>query len=144
MNPNRLPATEKKRYDWVPILLYLGIVLFGWLNIYAACYDEMHASVFDFSRQHGKQLLWMGIAFVMAVCVLLIHPRVFSSSAYVIYGIVLILLVVTLFIGTVTHGGQSWIDFGAFKFQPSEFAKFATASSSSAFSVPSHLGCSTG
>lgn len=33
----------------------------------------------------------------------------------------------TLFIGTVTNGGQSWIDFGAFKLQPSEFAKFATA-----------------
>jgi len=35
--------------------------------------------------------------------------------------------VLTLFIGTVTNGGQSWIDFGAFKLQPSEFAKFATA-----------------
>lgn len=127
MNNNRLPITEKKRYDWVPILLYLGIVLFGWLNIYAACYDENHAQVFDFSRQHGKQLLWMGVAFIVAVCVLLIHPRVFSNGSYIIYGIVLVLLVATLFIGTVTNGGQSWIDFGAFKFQPSEFAKFATA-----------------
>ena len=127
MNNNRLPVTEKKRYDWVPILLYLGIVLFGWLNIYAACYDENHAQVFDFSRQHGKQLLWMGVAFIVAVCVLLMHPRVFSNGSYIIYGIVLVLLVATLFIGTVTNGGQSWIDFGAFKFQPSEFAKFATA-----------------
>ena len=84
MNANRMPATEKKRYDWVPILLYLGIVLFGWLNIYAACYDEYHAQVFDFSRQHGKQLLWMGVAFLMAVCVLLIHPRVFSNGSYII------------------------------------------------------------
>ncbi len=127
MNANRMPATEKKRYDWVPILLYLGIVMFGWLNIYAACYDEYHAQVFDFSRQHGKQLLWMGVAFLMAVCVLLIHPRVFSNGSYIIYGIVLVLLVATLFIGTVTNGGQSWINFGAFKLQPSEFAKFATA-----------------
>jgi rod shape determining protein RodA len=127
MNNNRMQATEKKRYDWVPIMLYLGIVLFGWLNIYAACYDENHAQVFDFSRQHGKQLLWMGVAFVVAVCVLLIHPRSFSNGSYIIYGVVLVLLVATLFIGTVTNGGQSWIDFGAFKFQPSEFAKFATA-----------------
>jgi len=127
MTANRMPATEKKRYDWVPILLYLAIVLFGWLNIYAACYDENHAQIFDFSRQHGKQLLWMGTAFVVAVCVLLIHPRVFSNGSYIIYGIVLLLLVATLFVGTVTNGGQSWIDFGAFKLQPSEFAKFATA-----------------
>ena len=127
MPANRMSAAEKKRYDWVPIMLYLVIVLFGWLNIYAACYDETHAQVFDFSRQHGKQLLWMGVAFLIAVCVLLIHPRVFSNGSYIIYGVVLILLVATLFIGTVTNGGQSWIDFGAFKFQPSEFAKFATA-----------------
>ena len=69
----------------------------------------------------------MGIAFLVAVCVLLIQPRVFSNTSYIIYGVMLLLLVVTLFIGTVTNGGQSWIDFGAFKFQPSEFAKFATA-----------------
>ena len=118
---------EQKRFDWLAIGLYLGIVFFGWLNIYAACYDEMHAAVFDFSRQHGKQLIWMGVAFLVAVCVLLIQPRVFSNASYIIYGVVLVLLVATLFIGTVTNGGQSWIDFGAFKFQPSEFAKFATA-----------------
>ena len=127
MSANHIPAPEKKLYDWASILLYLGIVLFGWLNIYAACYDEAHASVFDFSRQHGKQILWMASAFLIAVCILLIHPRVFSNGSYIIYAIVLLLLVATLFIGTVTNGGQSWIDFGAFKFQPSEFAKFATA-----------------
>ena len=127
MSANHIPAPEKKLYDWASILLYLGIVLFGWLNIYAACYDEAHAFVFDFSRQHGKQILWMASAFLIAVCILLIHPRVFSNGSYIIYGIVLLLLVATLFIGTVTNGGQSWIDFGAFKFQPSEFAKFATA-----------------
>ena len=118
---------EQKHFDWLAIGLYIGIVLFGWLNIYAACYDEAHASIFDFSRQHGKQLIWMGVALLVAVCVLMIQPRIFSNASYIIYGVVLLLLVVTLFIGTVTNGGQSWIDFGAFKFQPSEFAKFATA-----------------
>ena len=117
----------RKRFDWLAILLYLAIALFGWVNIYAACYDESHAQVFDFTRQHGKQLIWMGIGFVMAVFVLLIEPRVFSQTSYLIYGVVIILLIVTLFVGTVTKGGQSWIDFGSFKFQPSEFAKFATA-----------------
>ena len=118
---------EKKKYDWLTIALYLLIVLFGWFNIYAACYDEAHAAVFDFSQQHGKQLLWMGIAFVLALSVTLIEPRVFSNASYIIYAVVLALLVVTLFIGQVTNGGQSWINFGAFKFQPSEFAKWATA-----------------
>ena len=119
--------TEKIRFDWITVVLYLFLVLFGWLNIYAACYDETHAEILDFSVQHGKQLIWMGTAFVVALCVILIKPRIFSNIAYIIYGIVIALLILTLFIGTVTNGGQSWIDFGIFKLQPSEFAKFATA-----------------
>ncbi|MBR3986604.1 MAG: rod shape-determining protein RodA [Bacteroidales bacterium] len=119
--------TEKIRFDWITVALYLFLVLFGWLNIYAACYDESHAAILDFSCQHGKQLIWMGVAFLIALCVMLIKPRIFSNISYIIYGSVIVLLILTLFIGTVTNGGQSWIDFGAFKLQPSEFAKFATA-----------------
>ena len=124
---NTTASSEKKKFDWLAIGLYLGIVIFGWVNIYAACYNEAHSSIFDFSVQHGKQIIWMGIAFLLAICVLFIQPRFFSNASYIIYGAVLLLLVATLFIGTVTNGGQSWIDFGAFKLQPSEFAKFATA-----------------
>ena len=118
---------ERIKVDWVTIGLYLAIMFFGWLNIYAAGYDEAHASLFDFSAQHGKQLIWMAVALVLAVVIVFTEPRVFSNTAYPIYGIVLALLVITLFVATVTKGGKSWIDFGAFKFQPSEFAKFATA-----------------
>lgn len=119
--------TEKKKYDVWVIVLYLTILLFGWFNIYAACYDEAHAAVFDFSCQHGKQIIWIGVAAMLAVMICLIEPRLFSNIAYPLYAVLLVVLVVTLFIGSVTNGGQSWIDFGAFKFQPSEFAKFGTA-----------------
>lgn len=118
---------EKLKYDWLTIGLYFAIMLFGWINIYAAGYSEEHTSMFDFSVQHGKQIIWIGIALLLAAVITLTEPRVFSNTAYAIYGIIIVLLVVTLFIATVTNGGKSWIDFGAFKFQPSEFAKFATA-----------------
>ena len=36
--------------DWVSILLYLLLVLIGWINIYAAVYDENHSSIFDISQ----------------------------------------------------------------------------------------------
>ena len=117
----------ENKIDWVSLLLYLAILLFGWLNIYAACYDEAHSAVFDFSTRHGKQLIWIGVSLVLALVITLIEPNVFSSMAYLIYIVVIGLLVVVLFIGTVTKGGLSWIDFGPFKFQPAEFAKFATA-----------------
>ena len=122
-----MPTTDTKRFDWLAIILYLAIAIFGWVNIYAVCYDEAHAQVFDLGRQHGKQLLWIGIGFLLAIFVLLIEPRIFSQTSYLIYGFVFLLLVATLFIGTVTNGGKSWINLGSFKLQPSEFAKFATA-----------------
>ena len=117
----------ENKLDWVTLLLYFVILVFGWLNIYAACYDESHAAVFDFSTRHGKQLIWIGISLLLALVISLIDPHIFSSTAYLIYLIVIGLLVVVLFVGAVTKGGQSWIDFGPFKFQPAEFAKFATA-----------------
>ena len=117
----------ENKLDWVTLLLYFAILFFGWLNIYAACYDESHAAVFDFSTRHGKQLIWIGISLFLALVITMTEARVFSSTAYIIYMVVLVLLVVTLFIAQVIKGGHSWIDLGAFKFQPSEFAKFATA-----------------
>lgn len=117
----------ENKLDWITLLLYFVILVFGWLNIYAACYDESHAMVIDFSTKHGKQLIWIGVSLLLALVVSLTDVRLFSSMAYVFYLIMMVLLVVTLFVANVTKGGHSWIDFGSFKFQPTEFAKFATA-----------------
>ena len=117
----------ENKLDWITLLLYFVILVFGWLNIYAACYDESHAMVFDFSTKHGKQLIWIGVSLLLALVVSLTDVRFFSSMAYVFYLVMMVLLVVTLFVANVTKGGHSWIDFGSFKFQPTEFAKFATA-----------------
>ena len=118
---------EQIKVDWVTIGLWFGIMLFGWLNIYAAGYEEAHASLFDFSVQHGKQFIWIASAILLAVIIVSTEPRVFSNTAYPIYGLVMGLLVLTLFLAVTVNGGKSWIDFGFFRFQPSEFAKFATA-----------------
>ena len=118
---------EKLKIDWIAVGLWAFLVVFGWLNIYAATYNEEQAAVFDLATFHGKQLLWIAGAAVVAVLLMFAEPRVVSNTSYVIYGVVLALLVVTLFIATVSHGGKSWIDLGFFRLQPSEFAKFATA-----------------
>ena len=118
---------EKLKIDWIAVGLWAFLVVFGWLNIYAATYNEEQAAVFDLATFHGKQLLWIAGAAVVAVLLMFTEPRVVSNTSYVIYGVVLALLVVTLFIATVSHGGKSWIDLGFFRLQPSEFAKFATA-----------------
>ena len=112
--------------DWVSILLYLLLVLIGWINIYAAVYDENHSSIFDISQKYGKQLIWIGAAFVLAFLVLLTDSKFFTTFSMVIYGIMIFLLIAVLFFGTETKGARSWFEVGDFRIQPAEFAKFAT------------------
>lgn len=120
-------SASRLSFDWLTIGLYTALVLFGCFNIYAACYSEEHKFIFDIASQHGKQILWIGIAAVVAFVTLYIEPRIFSNTAYIIYAIALGLLVLTLFLAVTVNGGKSWIDLGFFRLQPSEFAKFATA-----------------
>lgn len=113
--------------DWLTIFLYLCLVLIGWVNIYAAVYDAEHQSIFDLSRNYGKQLLWILSSFVLITVVLLLDPKFFSTFAFGFYGITIVLLLLVLLIGTTVGGNQAWIAVGDFRLQPSEFAKVATA-----------------
>jgi rod shape determining protein RodA len=109
------------------ILLYITLVLIGWLNIYAAVFDESHASIFDLEKNYGKQLLWIVTALFIGLMVLLIDSKFFSVFSFGIYGITLLMLVAVLFFGKYVNGSRSWFEIGSFRLQPAEFAKFATA-----------------
>ena len=112
--------------DWATIIIYLVLVLIGWINIYAAVYNEEHHSIFDISQRYGKQLLWIGLALVIAFIILLFEGHFFTTFAYPIYGVVLLMLVAVLLVGSDIKGARSWFKIGSFAIQPSEFAKFAT------------------
>ncbi len=115
------------KIDWITVTLYLVLVMLGWINIYAAVYDESHSSILDISQRYGKQLIWIGAAILLAFTLLLIDPKFFNAFAYVIYGLALFTLVVVLLIGREIAGSKSWFEIGSFAIQPAEFAKFATA-----------------
>lgn len=112
--------------DWVSVGLYLLLVFFGWLNIYAAVYNEEHQSILDFSQRYGKQLVWIIAAILLVVIIFLIDSKFYSFFAYLLYGIAIILLIAVLLFGKEIHGARSWFQFGSFHFQPSEFAKITT------------------
>jgi rod shape determining protein RodA len=117
----------KSRLDWLTIALYAACVLFGWLNVYAAVYNpETHPSLFDFSINSGKQLIWMGTTILLIIAILVIDYRFYDTFAFFIYGFVVFLLIAVLFLGSDIKGSHSWFKLGSFSLQPAEFAKMGT------------------
>ncbi len=112
--------------DWTLTILYLVLVLMGWLNIYAAVYNEDHKSIFDISQSYGRQVVWIATSLFLGLVILLTDARFFSTFAYVIYGLVIVSLVAVLVAGSEVSGSKSWFQIGGFGLQPAEFGKFAT------------------
>lgn len=116
-----------KNIDWITVLSYLVLVFLGWLNIYAAVYNEEYNSIFDFSQRYGKQLIWIFAALSIAFIVLIIDINFYTYFAYFIYGFLIFVLILVLIFGKEVHGAKSWIEISNIRIQPAEFAKISTA-----------------
>jgi rod shape determining protein RodA len=119
--------------DWVMVILFLLLVFMGWLNIYAAVFNEEHQSIFDTTQRYGKQLIFIGFSVFVALIILLIDGKFYSTFSVSIYIANMLLLVIVLLTAKEVAGARSWIDIGPLKLQPAEFAKSATALALAAF-----------
>jgi rod shape determining protein RodA len=113
--------------DWITVSIYLAMMFIGWINIYAAVYNEEHKSIFDFSQQYGKQLIWIGAAIFIAMLMINTDSKFFVTFSFPIYVVIVLILMLVPFIGTEINGAKSWIQIGSFSLQPSEFMKMATS-----------------
>lgn len=116
-----------KTIDWLTIAMFVAIMLFGWMNIYGASYNFEQTSIFDFGNRAGKQFVWILTALLMGGIILLIDSKVYNILAYIIYGIWIVVLIVTPILASDIKGSLSWIKLGPVSLQPAEFAKCFTA-----------------
>ena len=105
------------------ILFLTPIVIFfaGLFFIYSASWRE--GQPLDQSLVI-RQSLWMLLAVCITAISLRFHYRFLLDSAWPLYGIVLFLLVIVLFMPT-RLGAHRWIHLGFFNLQPSELAKIS-------------------
>lgn len=113
--------------DWVTILLYVILITWGWFSVCGACYDFNHPDLFSFDTNSGKQLVWAITSLGLAGILMMVERKFYDTGAFVIYGIMILALLVTIVIAPDTKGSRSWIPLGPVKIQPAEFAKFAVA-----------------
>jgi rod shape determining protein RodA len=107
--------------------MFLILIVLGWVNIYAAVYNEEHRGILDLSQRYGKQFAWILAAIVLAIFVVVIDNRFYYFFGYFLYGGSVLLLVLVLIIGKEINGARSWFEFGSVNLQPTEFAKAGTA-----------------
>jgi rod shape determining protein RodA len=135
----RQPTNVIARLDWATIALYAALVMMGWLNIYAAVFDEQNANIFDLSQRYGKQMMWIVTAVALAIMVCLLDTRFYSSFSYPIYLFALFMLAIVLVVGKEVNHSKSWFYIAGVQIQPSEFAKISTS-----LALAKYLGNYTG
>jgi rod shape determining protein RodA len=115
--------------DWISVVIYIILVILGWLNIYSSSLSSSveDASLFDFSQIYGKQMLFVIFTIPLVFIILAIDGKFYEKYSSVIFGVALVLLAGLFVAGKTIAGQRCWYAIGSFTIQPSEFAKAATA-----------------
>lgn len=113
--------------DWILVFLFITLVSFGWLNIYAASKTEENHAILDFSTKYGKQILWIVLSVPLIIGILFFNSKFYERYASIFYVISIFSLILLFPLGKEINGAKSWFNFGAMSLQPSEFVKAFTA-----------------
>ena len=115
-------------YDWKLVFIYIALIVFGLVNIYASIHGGENISMLDFSVNSGKQFIWILTALGLgSLIIFLIPPSLWESGSFLMYIVVLFLLVAVIFLGVEVKGSRSWFALGPVRFQPAEISKITTS-----------------
>ena len=103
------------------ILVILALNLIGLINLYSAT----HGVNLTFTAKFWKQIVWLSGGWVLFFMSTFLDYNFFRRMAYAIYFVNIACLMAVMFFGKSFYGAQRWLDFGLFRFQPSETIKLA-------------------
>lgn len=113
--------------DWWTIGIYLALLTFGWISVCGASYTYGDTDILSLDTRSGMQIVWIGTSICLGFILLMLDDRFYDTFAYIIFGVLLLLLFATIFNPHEIKGSRSWLVMGPLRLQPAEFAKFATA-----------------
>lgn len=124
---NRNQKNIFKNFDALTIGLYITLVLLGFATIFSTNFDPEATQFIQFNTDPGRQLIWMGLCALVCIVLLNTEGEFFIRTSIISYIFVIALLLLVLVIGKKVGGARSWLGFGSFGIQPSEFAKITIA-----------------
>jgi rod shape determining protein RodA len=110
-------------FDFILLGATLILMVLGILFVYSS---GMSFTGMQLSNEYIKQLIWAGSGLLLMIGVILIDYHRLRRLSIYLYGSMMLLLLITPFVGREVHGARSWIGIGEFGIQPSEFAKITT------------------
>ena len=113
--------------DWIAVIIFTGLVIFGYFNILSASNTGEFISYFDITKPYGKQLIFILGSLLLISFILSIEAKFYERFASILYIGSMLSLIGLFIVGKQINGATSWYSFGGLTLQPSEFAKFATA-----------------
>jgi rod shape determining protein RodA len=109
------------RFNFVVLICALGLITIGLMAIYSATYGNELVS-----GNFSKQLISACIGMIIVLVIMYTPPKYIAMSAYIFYGLVILMLIAVLVVGKKVKGQTSWFNIAGFGIQPSEFANVAT------------------
>tara|TARA_R110000868_G_scaffold4155_30_gene25545 strand:- start:1988 stop:3130 length:1143 start_codon:yes stop_codon:yes gene_type:complete len=106
--------------NWGLVLLVTATAAIGVAMLYSAANGSWNPWA-------TRQIARYGIGLVILITIALIDIRFWWRHAYLIYGVLLIMLVAVEVFGSIGMGAQRWINLGVIKLQPSELMKVGIA-----------------
>ncbi|KYF50120.1 rod shape-determining protein RodA [Sorangium sp. So ce854] len=112
-------SRDRDHFDWPLFIAAVAIAVLGVVNLYSA------TSVYSGSRAelYISQVYWLFVGGVIGGVLIAIDYRHLERLGYVLYTFGVFSLALVFVLARDVRGSARWIEFGAFRFQPSEFMK---------------------
>jgi len=110
-------------FDWATFLIAILLIAMGLISVYSATYIYSGTQESGMSIIFIRQVIAALAGLVIMLTIVYLPERWIFFSAYPIYSISILLLILVLLIGKTTAGTKGWISLGGFTIQPSEIAK---------------------
>ncbi|SMO86344.1 rod shape-determining protein RodA [Gracilimonas mengyeensis] len=114
-------------FSWSVVFAWVILMTFGLVAIYSATLGPVSQYLPGYIQDNFyKQGIFIVISIGVLIAFQFVSPRTFLDLSYLLYGIGILLMIITLLFGAEINGARSWLRFGPFNLQTSELMKIAT------------------